>query len=71
MYYLCSETKTLISCAATVQLICAFVFAYARGRFSHDAAHIKLDYRNDPKFWDRQVWANSEDPDQTAPRGAV
>ena len=28
-------------------------------------------YRNDPKFLDRQVWANSADPDQTAPRGAV
>ena len=30
-----------------------------------------LHYRNDPKFSDRQVWANSADPDQTAPRGAV
>ena len=34
----------------------------------------KLDtqknYRNFPKFSDR-VWANSADPDQTAPRGAV
>ena len=28
-------------------------------------------YRNFPKFSDRQVWANSADPDQTAPRGAV
>ena len=28
-------------------------------------------YRNDPKFSDKQVWANSADPDQTAPRGAV
>ena len=28
-------------------------------------------YHNDPKFSDRQVWANSVDPDQTAPRGAV
>ena len=27
--------------------------------------------RKDPKFSDRQVWANSADPDQTAPRGAV
>ena len=26
------------------------------------------DYRNDPKFSDRQVWANSADPDQTAPK---
>ena len=30
-----------------------------------------LVYRNFPKFSDRQVWANSADPDQTAPRGAV
>ena len=28
-------------------------------------------YHNDPKFSDRQAWANSADPDQTAPRGAV
>ena len=28
-------------------------------------------YQNDPKFSDRQVLANSADPDQTAPRGAV
>ena len=26
-------------------------------------------YRYVPKFSDRQVWANSADPDQTAPRG--
>ena len=26
---------------------------------------------NDPKFSNRQVHANSADPDQTAPRGAV
>ena len=28
-------------------------------------------YRNFPKFSDRQIWANSADPDQTAPTGAV
>ena len=27
-----------------------------------------LYYRNDPKFLDRYAWANSADPDQTAPR---
>ena len=26
-----------------------------------------IGYRNDPKFSDRQAWANSADPDQTAP----
>ena len=30
-----------------------------------------LHYRNDPKFSDRYAWANSADPDQTAPREAV
>ena len=28
-------------------------------------------YHNVHKFSDRQVWANSADPDQTAPRAAV
>ena len=28
-------------------------------------------YRNDPKFSDRYAWANSADPDHTAPRGAA
>ena len=29
------------------------------------------NYHNDPKFSDKLVWANSADPDQTAPSGAV
>ena len=33
LYYVCSENKV-----ADAQLICAFVFAYAKGRFSHDTA---------------------------------
>ena len=37
-----AKTKALISCAVTVQLICVFVFAYAKSRFSHDVAHIKV-----------------------------
>ena len=35
-----AKTKALISCAVTAQLICAFVFACANIRFSHDAAQI-------------------------------
>ena len=35
-----ANTKTLISCTVTAQLICAFVFAYAKIRFSHNEAHI-------------------------------
>ena len=34
------KTKALISCAVTTWLICAFVFAHAKIRFSHDAACI-------------------------------
>ena len=34
----CSKTKVLISCAATMQLICASVLAYAKSRLSHEAA---------------------------------
>ena len=33
-----SKTKVLISFAVTAKLICAFVFAKAKIRFSHDAA---------------------------------
>ena len=35
-----TKTKALISCAVFAQLIYAFVFAYAKSRFSHDAAHL-------------------------------
>ena len=38
-----AKTKALISCTITVQLICAFAFAYAKCRFSHDMAHIVSD----------------------------
>ena len=30
----------MINCAVTAQLICVFVFAYAKSQFSHDEAHI-------------------------------
>ena len=36
-----AKTKALISFAVSAKLICVFVFAYAKSRFSHDAAHIK------------------------------
>ena len=35
-----AKTKALISYAVTAQLICVFVFAYAKSRFSHNEAHI-------------------------------
>ena len=37
---------------------------------SHSLCHL-FKYRNDPKFSDIQVWANSVDPDQTVPERAV
>ena len=35
-----AKTKALITCTVTTQLICVFVFAYAKSRFSHDAVCI-------------------------------
>ena len=36
-----AKTKALISFAVTAKLICVFVFAYVKIRFSHNEAHIK------------------------------
>ena len=38
-----AKTKTLISFAVTAKLICVFVFAYAKSRFSHNEAQIIVD----------------------------
>ena len=35
-----AKTKGLISFAVTAKLICVFVFAYAKIRFSHDTAYM-------------------------------
>ena len=40
LYYLCSENKGAVSFMVTTKLICAFDFAYAEERFSHDTAQI-------------------------------
>ena len=37
-----AKTKALISLAVTDKLICVFDFAYAKSRFSHDAAQIVI-----------------------------
>ena len=37
-----AKTKALISFAVTAKLICVFVFAYAKIRFSHVAAQFKV-----------------------------
>ena len=39
MYYLCSENKGADHLRGYRELICVFVFAYAKIRFSHDEAH--------------------------------
>ena len=43
------KTKALISLAVTAKLICVFVFAYAKSRFSHDKAHF-VDISFSPNF---------------------
>ena len=35
-----AKTKALINIAVTAKLICVFVFAYAKNRFSHDEAQM-------------------------------
>ena len=35
-----AKTKALISFAVTAKLICVFVFAYTKSRFSHNEAHM-------------------------------
>ena len=37
-----AKTKALISFAVTAKLICVFVFACAKGWFSHDADYLNL-----------------------------
>ena len=42
MYYYEAKKRALISSAVTAQLVCSFIFAYAKSMFSFDKAHIKL-----------------------------
>ena len=41
-----AKTKALISFAVTAKLICVFVFAYAKSRFSHNEAQINYHIRS-------------------------
>ena len=52
------KTKTQISFAVTAKLICVFVFAYAKSRFSHNEAHIEMVKKG------ANIIANSDDPDK-------
>ena len=40
LYYPYSENKGADQLRSTAQLICVFVFAYAKGRFSHNEAQM-------------------------------
>ena len=42
LYHLCSENKGADQLRSYRELICAFVLACAKGRFSHDAAHLMI-----------------------------
>ena len=35
-----AKAKALISCPVTAQLICTFVFAFVKSRFSHDVTRM-------------------------------
>ena len=57
LYYPCRENKGADQLRGS-KLICAFVFTYAKSRFSHDAAYIAML----PKDSKDQI-ANSENPE--------
>ena len=44
LYYPFSENKGTDQLAVTAKLSCVFVFAYAKIRFSHDEARIKVSF---------------------------
>ena len=63
LYFLNLNTKFL----ASSYLLCVRPSQEPRRQVSQHGSY----YRNDPKFSERQFWANSADPVQTAPRGGV
>ena len=46
LYYVAKTKALMISCLVTTQLICTFVFAYAKSTFSHDAAQKTVDAKS-------------------------
>ena len=48
LYHLCRKKKALISCVVTAQLICVFVFAYAKSRLSHDTTNFEVCILSNP-----------------------
>ena len=55
-----AKTKALINCAVNVQLICAFVFGYAKGRISHEVAQMTTPCIQQAKFQDEQKRTNTK-----------
>ena len=61
-------------CPDMIEILLKGSLFYPKDFIGTDLVDVRCsDYRNDPKFSDRYTWANSVDPDQTAPspRGAV
>ena len=48
------KTKALINSAVTAQLICAFVFAYAKTQVSYEAAHLQAEAVEKKRLAERQ-----------------
>ena len=73
MWVFTGRTVTLLVCHVAAHLhFSAPLMHRCKTKFLTIKPTIYLaKYRNDPKFSGRHVWANSVDPDQTAPRGAV
>ena len=66
------RTVHLWFCRAAAHLVWLELRFWCHQHYLGHFEHCQLTYyRNVPKFSDRQVWANSADPDQIAPRGAV
>ena len=41
-----------------------FYLKATSNEYPHGKFRSKPEYQNNPKYWDRQAWANSADPDQ-------
>ena len=72
------DLKTLSITLVEVLLLLSFYAAEVilgvvslHSNIVYQQGSMAIYYGNDPKFSERQFWANSADPDQTAPRGAV
>ena len=58
LYYLCSENKGADQLHSNAQLICGFVFAYAKIGFPHDAAHLCLSWSGTPEMFSHKTLAS-------------